>query len=157
MFHKSVSSIFWFVFLGATLFLFLGCETSDINNQESVTSGTSTGSGSSGGAAANVSVTPGNNPIASGATTTITVIITDAAGRRTDASFILTSSHGGTFNGTNTTLSGGTLGGFFSTTYTYSGAITEEVNTEITATVSGTTLKGSTFITITPVTTTSTP
>jgi hypothetical protein len=150
MFHKSISSIFLFFLTGAVLFIFPGCDATDINKQNSVTSGTTTGTGSSGGAPANVSVTTGNNPIASGATTTVTVILTDSSGRRTDASIILTSSRGGTFNGTNTTLSGNTLGGFFSATYTYSGTITEQVETEITATVSWTTVRGSTTITISP-------
>jgi hypothetical protein len=67
------------------------------------------------------------------------VILTDASGRRTDASIILTSSGGGTFNGTNTTLSGNTLGGFFSATYT-APTVTLQTDTEIAATVSWTTL-----------------
>ncbi len=59
MSHKSVSSLFLFLLLSASFFLFPGCDSSDINKQSSVTSGTSTGSGSSGGAAANVTVDAG--------------------------------------------------------------------------------------------------
>jgi hypothetical protein len=150
MVHKTILSFFLFFLLCSALVSLLGCDASDVNQQNSVASGTTTGYGSSGGVPANVSVTAGNNPIASGSTTTITVILTDSSGRRTDASIILTSARGGTFNGTNTTLSGNTLGGFFSATYTYLGTITEQMETEITATVSWTTLRGSTLITITP-------
>lgn len=146
MFHKSISSIFLFFLLSAALFLFLGCDVSDINKQNSVSSGTTTGSGSSGGPAANVTIYAGNNAIATNATTTITVIITDASGRRTDASIILTSSRKGTFNGTtNSTLNGNTIGGILIVNYTAPLASTDD---EITATVAGTILKGTTIITV---------
>ncbi len=146
MFHKSHSPIFLVFLLSAVLFIFLGCDSSDVNKQSSVTSGTTTGYGSSGGAAANITVSAGNTNIATGVTTTITVIITDSSGKRTDASIILTSSQGGTFNGSNVTLVGNTLGGIFIADYKAPSTSTED---EVTAAVAGTTLKGSTMITIT--------
>lgn len=145
MFNKSVSSFFLFFVLGAAFFIFLGCEVSDINKQESVSSGTSTGSGGSGGAPANITVLAGNNALGPGATTSITVIITDASGKRTDAAVILTSSRGGTFNGTNVILNGSTSGGVFIADYKAPATSTED---EITATVAGTTLRGTTIISI---------
>ncbi len=139
--------------LGAALVISLGCNVSDVNKQNSVGSGTTSGSGSSGGAVANVSVTAGNNTMISNGTTTITVILTDASGRRTDAAIILTASLGGTFtfNGTtNTTFSGYTVGGILIVTYT-APSIGTQTPTEIDAmVVSGTPLQGSTIITITP-------
>jgi hypothetical protein len=146
MSHKSLYSIFLFLLLGAALIISLGCDVSDVNKQNSVTSGTTSGSGSSGGAPANVFVTAANNTISSGATTTITVILTDASGRRTDASVTLTSSSGGTFNGTNATLNGNTVGGLFTADYKAPSLSIDDV---ITATVSGTLLKGTTIITVT--------
>jgi len=143
---RSHFSIFLFFLLGAALVISLGCEVSDVNKQNSVSSGTTSGSGSSGGAAANVTVTAANNTIVSGGTTTITVIVTDTSGRRTDASIILTSSAKGTFNGTtNTTLNGNTLGGILIVNYTGSSTFIDD---EITATVAGTNIKGSTIISI---------
>jgi hypothetical protein len=128
------------------LFFLMGCSPSDVNKQSSLTSGTITGSGTSGGAAANVAVTAGNRQLVSSGTTSITVIITDSQGRRTDATITLTSSRGGTFNGsTNATWSGNTLGGALIASYTAPG---DTVDTEITATVIGTNIKGSTSISI---------
>ncbi len=144
MSHKSISLIFLFLLLMCRPFYFPGCNSSDINNQNSVTSGTTSGSGSSGGAAANVTIFAGDNVIAVGATTTITVIMTDASGKRTDASIILTSSRGGTFNGSNVTLIGNTKGGIFIADYKAPSTPTDDT---ITATVSGTILKGITIIT----------
>jgi hypothetical protein len=162
MSHKSFLSIILCFLLGAVLFFFMGCDVSDVNNQSSVTSGTTTGSGSSGGTPANVTVTAGSNTLATNATTTITVIVTDAAGRRTDASIILTSSMGGTFNETSTsnggtslkstTLNGNTSGGILIAEYKAPGIATED---EITATVTGTAVRGTTIITVITVSTTS--
>ncbi len=142
--NRSILLAFLFILLTAALFIFSGCEGKDINKQDSVSSGTSTGSGSSGsgGAPANVTIFPGNNAVAVGATTTITVIITDASGRRTDASVILTSARGGTFNGTNVILTGNTSGGIFIAEYKAVNAGDDTV----TATVTGTTLTGTTII-----------
>jgi hypothetical protein len=146
MVHKSISLIFMFFLLGAALFIFPGCDASEVNKQNSVTSGTTSGSGSSGGAPANVTIFPGSNSLAAGATTTITVIITDASGKRTDASVLLTSSGGGTFNGTsNSTLNGNTLGGILIVNYT---APSTSTNDEVAATVAGTALKGTTMISV---------
>jgi hypothetical protein len=129
----------------ALLFL-TGCSSSDNSDKTSISSGTITGSGSSGGAAAKVVVTAGNSQIVSGGTTTITVIITDAQGRRTDATVTLTSSGMGTFNGaSDVTFSGNTIGGSLIVNYTAS-VPTATSNTEITATVNGTNIKGSTII-----------
>jgi len=154
---KILSSIIVVFLLGAALVISLGCDVLDINKQNSVGSGTTTGFGSSGGPVAKVSVTTANNTIVAYGTTTITVILTDASGRRTDASIILTASGGGTFNGTTGTitgngtgtLTGSTLGGILIVTYT-AGYINTQTDIEIDATVSGTTLRGSTIITITP-------
>ncbi|MCG6538427.1 MAG: hypothetical protein L7F78_27855 [Syntrophales bacterium LBB04] len=131
-----------------TLLFLMGCNSSDVNKQSSITSGTTTGSGSSGGAAAKVTVTSGNNQLVSGGTTTITVIITDSQGKRTDATITLTSSRGGSFNNstTYTTWSGNTIGGSLIITYT---APSDTIDTEITAAVTGTSIKGSTIISIT--------
>jgi hypothetical protein len=149
MLNKSVVSFLFFFFLGAAFFVFPGCEVSDINKQESVTSGTSTGSGGSGsgGSPASVTVIAGSSVIDVSATTTITVFITDASGKRTDATITLTSSTGGTFNGTDSVLTGNTLGGVLITQFKAS-AVGEN---EVTATVTGTGLKGSTIISITGV------
>ncbi len=144
MSHKSISPVFLLLLLSAALFIFLGCDNSDINKQNSVTSGTTSGSGSSGGAAANVTISAGSNSIAVGATTTITVIVTDASGKRTDASIILTSSRAGTFNGSNVTLIGNTTGGVFIADYKAPSTATDDT---ITATVAGTILQGTVVIT----------
>lgn len=133
------------------LFSLIGCTISDNNKQDSLTSGTISGFGSSGGPAARVSLIVGNNPVGSGATTTITIIITDSRNRRTDASIILTSSGGGFFNGStsNTSLNGNTLGGSFIATYT-APTITGQADIVITATVSGRAISGSVSLTVTP-------
>ena len=127
----------------ALLFL-TGCSSSDNSNKTSISSGTITGSGSSGGAAAQVSVTAASNPIGSTATTTITVIVTDAQGRRTDASIIVTSNGGGTFNGSATTVNANTLGGVL--IVTYKPDTTGDI--EIAVTVTGTSVRGSTILTV---------
>jgi len=126
------------------LFFLWGCSSSDVNSQRSISSGTTTGFGSSGGAAVQITVTPASNPIGSGATTTLTVTVTDAQGRRTDATITLTSSGGGTFNGTPTTFSANTLGGSLIVTYTPSatGSI------EIVATVNGTAIRASVTLSV---------
>ena len=144
MSRKSISPFFLFLLVSAALFIFLGCNNSDINKQNSVTSGTTSGSGSSGGAATNVTVNAASNSIAVGATTIITVIVTDASGKRTDASIILTSSRGGTFNGSNVNLIGNTTGGIFIADYKAPSTATDDT---ISATVAGTILQGITIIT----------
>ena len=149
MSHKSHLSIFLFFFLVATLILFLGCNVSDVNQQTSISSGTTTGSGSSGGAPANITVYAASNSLIGEATTTITVIVTDASGKRTDTSLTLTSSIGGTFNTTGDTsypvLNGTTIGGVFIADYK---APAISGTDEVTATVSGTNVRGSTIITV---------
>lgn len=146
-FLKILSSITVVFLLGAALVISLGCNVSDVNKQNSVGSGTTTGFGSSGGTVANVAVSATANTMYAGGTTVITVILTDSKGNRTDATIILTSSAGGTFNGsTNTSLTGSTSGGALTTTFTapspysYSG---ETFNTVITSTVAGTNIQGS--------------
>jgi hypothetical protein len=148
MLNKSLSLIFLIL---SMLIALSGCDNSDVNNKNSITSGTTTGFGSSGGSVTNVTVTAGNSTIASEATTIITVIITDRNNKRTDDSIILTSSRAGYFNGdsTNTTLNEYTLGGVLVATYT-APSVTSQTDTEITAMVKGTTIKGTTIITITP-------
>ncbi|MBI5604480.1 MAG: hypothetical protein HY879_14125 [Deltaproteobacteria bacterium] len=138
--------LFFFLSLLALLALW-GCNVSDVNKKDSVSSGTTTGSGSSSGTAAMVTVTVGNNPIASGATTSLTVIVTDSQGRRTEATIILTSSRGGTFNGTDTTLSGSTFGGALIATYT-APSVSTQTDIELAAVVPGTTVRGTTILTV---------
>lgn len=128
-----------------SFFSLVGCNISDNNKKDSLTSGTIAGSGSSGGPPANVTVTAINSQLVAGGTTIITIIITDSQGRRTEATITLTSSNGGTFNGTNPTWSGNTLGGALLMPYTATAVVN---STEITATVNGTNIKGSTVITI---------
>ncbi len=120
------------------------------DNPDSVSSSTISGFGTGGGAPAQVIVSASNPTIASGGSTTIEVFVTDAAGRRTEASIILTSSRGGSFNGDHATITAGTVNGYYLATYTYSGTVTEAIETEITATVAGTTLRGSCVISIVP-------
>ncbi len=101
--NKSFSFISLFLLMVVALFGLMGCNSSDVNNKDSITSGTTTGFGGSGGTAAQVTVLAGNSQIAFGVgTTPITVIVTDSQGRRTDASIILTSSRGGSFGVTST-------------------------------------------------------
>lgn len=156
MSHKSLYSIFLFFLVMTALILFLGCNVSDVNQQTSLSSGTTTGSGSSGGAPAFVTVYAASNSLAGGATTTITVIVTDASGKRTDASITLTSSIGGTFNASgdvsSPVLNGNTVGGVFIADYK---APSISGNDEVTATVltgAGTFLRGTTIISVISVT-----
>ena len=142
--NKSFSFISLFLLMVIALFGLMGCN-SDANNKNSITSGTTTGFGGSGGTAAQVTVLAGNTQIANGGTTPILIIVTDAQGRRTDASIILTSSRGGSFTvtstnttstnvtttsstitsaTTNTVLQGPTVGGSLSTTFTFTAAST---------------------------------
>ena len=100
MANKSFSFISLFLLMVVALFGLMGCNSSGANSKDSITSGTTTGFGGSGGTAAQVTVLAGNSEIAFGVgTTPITVIVTDSQGRRTDASIILTSSQRGIFRG----------------------------------------------------------
>jgi hypothetical protein len=172
--NKSFSFISLFLLMVVALFGLMGCNSSGVNSKDSVTSGTTTGFGGSGGTAAQVTVVAGNSQIGVNGTTPITVIVTDSQGRRTDASVILTSSLGGSFNVTSTntgstTVSGGgsnttvttttsntiltttTAGGVLTSTYTAVLApLSSPVDTQITAFIVGTTIKGSATVTITP-------
>jgi len=124
-----------------------GCSPSDTNNKTSISSGTTTGSGSTGGAAASVVVTAANRQVVTGGTTPITVTVTDSSGKRTDATITLTSTRGGFFfDSTSTTWTGQTVGGVLIVNFT---APTDPIETEITALVMGTNLRGSTTITTT--------
>ncbi len=139
------------LFLLALLFnlIGLGCG-SDSNNKDSISSGTHTGSGGSGLPPAAITVVAGNNELAaSGGTTTITVMVTDSRGARTEATFYLTSSLGGNFvidSGTKSgTIVGTTTGGIFITSFEAGGVLG---NTEIAATIPGTSLRSSFTINI---------
>jgi hypothetical protein len=126
-----------------------GCGDSG-NDKTSISSGTTTGGGGSGLAPAAISVTAGNRLLAAGGfTTTLTIIVTDNRGARTDATFYLTSSLGGNFviNGEKKggTIVGTTTNGIFITTFE-SGTILGD--TEIAAFIPGTTLRGTTTITL---------
>ncbi len=76
--NKSFSFISLFLLMVIALFGLMGCN-SDANNKNSITSGTTTGFGGSGGTAAQVTVVAGNSQIANGGTTPITVIVTDSS------------------------------------------------------------------------------
>jgi hypothetical protein len=139
------------LFLLAFLFnlIGLGCG-SESNNKDSLTSGTHTGSGGSGLPPAAITVVAGNNELAaSGGTTTITVMVTDSRGARTEATFYLTSSLGGSFivdsEKKSGTIVGTTTGGIFITSFE-AGAVLGD--TVIAATIPGTPLRGSFIITI---------
>jgi hypothetical protein len=145
---KSIFTLILFV-LAAQL-TGLGCSGDANNNSNSLSSGTHTGSGGSGLPPTTITVVSGNNQLpASGGTTTITVLVTDSRGARTEATFNLTSSSGGNFiiDGTTKggTIVGTTTGGIFITTFETNGLTN---NTEIAATIPGTFLRGSTTINI---------
>ncbi|MEW6188426.1 MAG: hypothetical protein AB1585_22135 [Thermodesulfobacteriota bacterium] len=144
MLPKKIAFTAGLLWLTFSFFLLSGCEVSEVNKQDSLSSGTTSGYGSSGGPAANITLYAANNNLVSGATTTLTVVVTDGSGRRTDASIILTSTRGGTFNGTDTTLIGTTSGGAFIADYkaNYAG------DDEVTATVAGTALKATIVISV---------
>ena len=140
------------LFLLAFLFnlIGLGCSSDSNNTKNSLTSGTIAGSGGSGLPPATITVVAGNSELAaSGGTTTITVMVTDSRGARTEATFYLTSSLGGNFiiNGEKKsgTIVGTTTGGIFITSFEAGGVLG---NTEIAATIPGTPLRGSTNINI---------
>ena len=136
------------VFLGLTMFFLFVLSACDIINNkdpDSVSSGTWSGYGSSGGGpAANIALGAASTNLYAGATTTITVVVTDAQGRRTDASVVFNSSLGGTFNG-NAVLNGTTLGGILTVDYKAPSVAGED---EVTATVIGTSIKGTLIIRI---------
>lgn len=127
----------------------VGCG-SDANNKDSITSGTHTGSGGSGLPPAGITVVAGNSELAaSGGTTTITVMVTDSRGARTEGTFYLTSSLGGNFiidgEKKSGTVVGTTTGGIFITSFEAGGVLG---NTEIAAAIPGTSLRGSITISI---------
>ena len=128
----------------------LGCSSDSNNSKNSLTSGTHTGGGGSGLPPAAITVVAGNSELAaSGGTTTITVMVTDSRGARTEATFNLTSSLGGNFvlnsEKKSGTMVGTTTGGIFITTFEAGGVLG---TTEIAATIPGTPLRGSTNINI---------
>jgi hypothetical protein len=95
-------------------------------------------------------VVAGSNELAaSGGVTTITVVVTDSRGARTEATFHLTSSLGGSFvvdsEKKSGTVIGTTTGGIFITTFEAGGVLGDTI---ITATIPGTTLRGSFALTI---------
>jgi hypothetical protein len=127
----------------------LGCGN-ESNNRDSLSSGTHTGSGGSGLSPATITVVAGSNELAaSGGVTTITVVVTDSRGARTEATFHLTSSLGGSFvvdsEKKSGTVIGTTTGGIFITTFEAGGVLGDTI---ITATIPGTTLRGSFALTI---------
>ena len=139
------------LFLLALLFnlIGLGCGN-ESNNRDSLSSGTHTGSGGSGLPPAAITVVAGNRELAaSGGTTTITVLVTDSRGARTEATFYLTSSLGGSFvvdsEKKSGTIVGTTTGGIFITSFEAGGVLGD---TEIAAAIPGTPLRGSFAITI---------
>jgi hypothetical protein len=131
-------------------FLFLsGCSSDGSNSKESLTSGTTTGFGNSTGPVANLLISIGSNPIGNGATTTVTVLLTDSQGRKTDGTVILTSNGGGNFSalgGTTSasTITAGTTGGSLVVTYTPSAA----GQFEIAASVVGSNIRGAAILTV---------
>ena len=143
-------SIFFLFFLILAAHLTgLGCG-SESNNQGSLTSGTHTGGGGSGLPPAAITVVAGNSELAASAgTTTVTVLVTDSRGARTEATFYLTSSLGGNFiidgEKKSGTIVGTTTGGIFITSFEAGGVLG---NTEIAAFIPGTSLRGSFSINI---------
>lgn len=145
----SRSIFFLFLLVLAVHLTGLGCG-SDSNNKDSITSGTHTGSGGSGLPPAALTVVAGNSELAaSGGTTTVTVVVTDSRGARTEATFHLTSSLGGSFvvdsEKKSGTVIGTTTGGIFITTFEAGGVLGDTI---ITATIPGTPLRGSFALTI---------
>jgi hypothetical protein len=143
-----------FILFLAALLTGQGCG-SDTNNKNSLTSGTNTGGGGSGLPPAAITVVAGNSELAAEGITTITVMVTDSRGARTEATFYLTSSRGGNFiidGATKSgTIVGTTTGGIFITTFEAIGIFVgtaDGVPTEIAATIPGTSLRGSTTINI---------
>jgi hypothetical protein len=153
MIPKKMTLIAAVLLFTCSFFLFSGCEVSDVNKQDSLSSGTTSGYGSSGGPAANIILYAASNNLAVGATTTLTVVVTDGSGRRTEASIILTSSRGGTFNEGQTgekpnpggpSYNGNTTGGILIADYTAKTSGDDEV----TASVAGTALKATIIISV---------
>ena len=110
----------------------LGCGN-ESNNRDSLSSGTHTGSGGSGLPPATITVVAGSNELAaSGGITTITVVVTDSRGARTEATFYLTSSLGGSFvvdsEKKSGTIVGTTTGGIFITTFEAGGVLGDTDN-----------------------------
>jgi hypothetical protein len=139
------------LFLLAFLFNLIGVGCGgEVNNKDSLTSGTHTGSGGSGLTPAGITVVAGGSELAaSGGTTTITVMVTDSRGARTEGTFYLTSSLGGNFiidgEKKSGTIVGTTTGGIFITSFEAGGVLG---TTEIAAAIPGTSLRGSITITI---------
>lgn len=138
------------LFFSALLLIAWGCGGDANNDMTSLSSGTTTGGGGSGLAPATIRVTAGNRELAAGGfTTTLTVIVTDKNGARTDATFYLTSSLGGNFiidsDKKGGTIVGTTNKGIFITTFE-SGVLLGD--TEIAAFIPGTALRGTTIITL---------
>ena len=148
--HLSKTNLTLFLLAFSFSLIGLGCSSDSNNNKNSLTSGTIAGSGGSGLPPVTITVVAGNSELAaSGGTTTITVMVTDSRGARTEATFYLTSSLGGNFiiNGEKKsgTIVGTTTGGIFITSFEAGGVLG---NTEIAATIPGTPLRGSTTIKI---------
>jgi hypothetical protein len=148
-FHFRPTALLLFLLIGLQLMSW-GCGDSG-NDKSSISSGTTTGGGGSGQAPAAISVTAGNRQLAGGGfTTTITVIVTDSRGARTDATFYLTTSLGGNFivdgEKKGGTIVGTTTNGIFITTFE-SGVIIN-ADTEIAASIPGTSVRGTTTISI---------
>jgi hypothetical protein len=149
MIHSSKTNLALFLLAFLFNLIGLGCG-GDANNKNSLTSGTHTGSGGSGLPPAAITVVAGNSELAaSGGTTTITVMVTDSRGARTEATFYLTSSLGGNFiidsEKKSGTIVGTTTGGIFITSFEAGGVLG---TTEIAVTIPGTSLRGSTTINI---------
>ena len=147
--HSSKTNLTLLLLVFLVNLIGLGCGN-ESNNKDSLSSGTHTGSGGSGLPPASITVVAGNRELAaSGGTTTITVLITDSRGARTEGTFYLTSSLGGTFVVDSAkksgTIVGTTTGGIFITTFEAGGVLGD---TEIAATIPGTPLRGSFTITI---------
>ena len=148
--HSSKTNLTLFLLAFLFNLIGLGCGSDSNNTKDSLTSGTHTGSGGSGLPPAAITVVAGNSELAaSGGTTTITVMVTDSRGARTEATFYLTSSLGGSFiidsEKKSGTIVGTTTGGIFITSFEAGGVLG---NTEIAAAIPGTSLRGSFTINI---------
>ena len=143
------STFILLVMLGFLNLVGLGCGDST-NDQGSITSGTTSQGGGSGLSPATIAVSAGNQELAGGGSaTTLTVIITDHRGARTNGTFYLTSSLGGNFivdgEKKGGTIVGSTTNGIFITSF-QSGSVLGV--TEIAASIPGTAIRGTTIITI---------
>ncbi len=95
--HSSKTNLTLLLLVFLVNLIGLGCGN-ESNNKDSLSSGTHTGSGGSGLPPASITVVAGNRELAaSGGTTTITVLVTDSRGARTEGHLLSDLLFGGDF------------------------------------------------------------